>query len=254
MSADSLPLLIMTGVSEGSEPERMVSEARQAATLDLVERAMAIPSLKPIVVSTNSPAFARRLAEFPIDVELDPPGEPFHFGERLTALIARYGMDRCFYMGGGAGPLLPAADMAAIAQDLLAAERLLITNNFYSADFAAFSPTSVLLDHPLPDKDNELGWLLGEDAGLPIRELPRSGATQFDIDTPMDLLTLAIHPDAGPHARACLDSLDAGYLCPGVGPTLDARPRCDHSHRRPGGLGHLALFGAGDSLQHAGHL
>ncbi len=207
MSADSLPLLIMTGVSEGSEPERMVSEARQAATLDLVERAMAIPSLKPIVVSTNSPAFARRLAEFPIDVELDPPGEPFHFGERLTALIARYGMDRCFYMGGGAGPLLPAADMAAIAQDLLAAERLLITNNFYSADFAAFRPTSVLLDQPLPDKDNELGWLLGEDAGLPIRELPRSGATQFDIDTPMDLLTLAIHPDAGPHARACLDSL-----------------------------------------------
>ncbi len=207
MSTETLPLLIMTGVSEGSEPERMVSQARQAATLDLVERALAIPSLKPIVVSTNSPAFARRLAEFPIEVELDPPGEPFHFGKRLTALIAHYGMDRCFYMGGGAGPLLPAADMAAIAEDLLAAERLLITNNFYSADFAAFSPTSVLLDHPLPDKDNELGWLLGEDAGLPIRELPRSGATQFDIDTPMDLLTLAIHPDAGPHARACLDSL-----------------------------------------------
>ena len=207
MSTQTLPLLIMTGVSEGSEPERMVSQARQAATLDLVERVLAIPSLRPIIVATNSQAFARKLAQFPIDVELDPPDEPFHFGQRLAALIARYGMDRCFYMGGGAGPLLPAADMAAIAEDLLAAERLLITNNFYSADFAAFSPTSVLLDHPLPDKDNELGWLLGEDAGLPIRELPRSGATQFDIDTPMDLLTLAIHPDAGPHARACLDSL-----------------------------------------------
>ena len=207
MGTDSLPLLIMTGVSEGSEPERMVSEARQAATLDLVDRALAVPSLRPIVVATNSRVFAQRLVEFPIDVELDAPDEPFHFGKRLAALIAHYGMYRCFYIGGGAGPLLPAADMAAVAQDLLAAERLLITNNFYSSDFAAFVPTSVLLDHPLPNNDNELGWLLGEDAGLPIRELPRSGATQFDIDTPMDLLTLAIHPEAGPPSRSCLDGL-----------------------------------------------
>jgi hypothetical protein len=65
----------------------------------------------------------------------------------------------------------------------------------------------VLLDHALPGNDNELGWLLGEDAGLPIRELPRSGATQFDIDTPVDLLTLAAHPGAGPHTRACLEGM-----------------------------------------------
>jgi hypothetical protein len=207
MSTDTLALLVMTGVSEGSEPERMVSEARQAATLDLVERALTVPNLGPIVVATNSSAFAQRLADFPIDVELDPAGAPFHFGQRLSELISRYGMDRCFYIGGGAGPLLPAADMAAIAQDLLATDQLLITNNFYSSDFAAFAPTSVLSDHPLPNNDNELGWLLGEDAGLPVRELPRTGATQFDIDTPMDLLTLAIHPGVGPHTRACLDRL-----------------------------------------------
>jgi hypothetical protein len=207
MSAETLPLLIMTGVSEGSEPERMVSDARRATTLDLVERALTVPSLRPIVVATNSLAFAHKLADFPIEVELDAPDEPFHFGQRLVALIAHYGMDRCFYMGGGAGPLLPAADLAAIAQDLLATERGLITNNFYSSDFAAFVPTSVLQDYPLPHNDNELGWLLGEDAGLPIRELPRSGATQFDIDTPMDLLTLAIHPEAGPYTRACLDGM-----------------------------------------------
>ena len=100
MSTDTLPLLIMTGVSEGSEPERMVSEVRQAVTLDLVEKALAVPSLRPVVVATNSPDFARRLAEFPIRVELDPPGKPFHFGQRLIDLIARYGMDRCFYVGG----------------------------------------------------------------------------------------------------------------------------------------------------------
>ncbi len=207
MSVETLPLLIMTGVSEGSEPERMVSRTRQAVTLDLVERALTVPRLHPVVVATNSPALARSLADYPILVDLDPPSERFHFGQRLSGLIDKFGMQRCFYMGGGAGPLLTAADMEGIAETMLGADRQLVTNNFYSSDFAAFAPTSALKQRPLPDNDNELGWLLGEDARLPIRELPRTGATQFDVDTPVDLCTLASHPAAGPHTRAYLDSL-----------------------------------------------
>jgi hypothetical protein len=207
MPTQSLPMLIMTGSPENSPPERMVSLARQAITLDLVERALTVPLLGPLVVSTNSADLAQRLAHYPVQVEVDDPKETFHFGRRLAGLIARYGMERCFYLGGGAGPLLPASDMAAIAEAMLTADRLLITNNFYSSDFAAFAPTSALEGHPPPTNDNELAWLLGEDAGLPIHELPRSGATQFDVDTPTDLLTLAVHPGAGPHARAYLDGL-----------------------------------------------
>ena len=115
MSVETLPLLIMTGVSEGSEPERMVSGTRQAVTLDLVERALTVPSLRPVVVATNSPVLAHRLADYPILVDLDPPDEPFHFGRRLAGLVDQYDMERCFYMGGGAGPLLTASDMARIA-------------------------------------------------------------------------------------------------------------------------------------------
>lgn len=207
MSADTLPLLIMTGAGEGSEPEKMVSLTRQAVTMDLVERALDVPRLRPIVVATNSSKLARRLAEYPVRVDLDDPAQPFHFGRRLLELIKQYQMERCFYLGGGAGPLLPADDMASMADRLLATDRLLITNNFYSSDFAAFSPTSILTGYPPPENDNELAWLLGEDAGLPIRELPRSAATQFDVDTPVDLLTLAMHPAAGAHTRACLESL-----------------------------------------------
>jgi CTP:molybdopterin cytidylyltransferase MocA len=208
MSAETLPLLIMTGVSQGSEPERMVSLTRQAVTRDLVERALAVPQLRPVVVSTNSVELAQHLAHTPVHVELDPPDEPFHFGRRLAELIAQWGMARCFYMGGGSGPLLAVADLAEIARAVLAAERLVLTNNFYSSDFVAFGPTSALAGQPLPDNDNELAWLLGEDAGLPIQELPRSGGTQFDVDTPTDLLTLAVHPGAGRHTKQCLASLD----------------------------------------------
>ena len=209
MSTETLPLLIMTGVTEASEPERMVSRVRQAITLDLVERALTVPSLAPIVVATNSPALAEQLAGYTerVIVDLDESGEDFHFGRRLLGLIARYDADRCFYIGGGAGPLLSPADMAAIAEKLLAADRLLITNNFYSSDWAAFCPTSTLAGHAPPNNDNELAWLLGENAGLPIQELPRNGATQFDVDTPTDLLTLLVHPAVGAHARACLNGM-----------------------------------------------
>lgn len=204
-----MPLLIMTGVTEASEPERMVSQVRQAITLDLVERALAVPGLEPIVVATNSPELSDRLAGHAgrVVVDLDEPGKAFHFGRRLQDLIARFDADRCFYIGGGAGPLLTSADLAAIAQKLLAADRLLITNNFYSSDWAAFCPAGILAGHAPPDNDNELAWLLGEDAGLPIQELPRNGATQFDVDTPADLLTLSVHPAAGSHARTCLEGM-----------------------------------------------
>jgi hypothetical protein len=208
MRVETLPLLIMTGVTEGSEPERMVSQTRQAITLDLVERALTVPSLKPVIVATNSPVLARHLAGYPILVDTDPPGEPFHFGRRLVGLIDHYDLERCFYIGGGAGPLLPAADLAAISEMMLSAGQQLVTNNFYSSDFVAFGPTSALTGVPPPDTDNQLAWLLGEDVGLPIHELPRTGATQFDVDTPVDLLTLAAHPGVGPHARAYLEGLD----------------------------------------------
>jgi len=120
VSVETLPLLIMTGVTEASEPERMVSQVRQAITLDLVERALTVPSIGPIVVATNSPALAGRLAGYGqgLTVDLDEPGEPFHFGRRLLQLIAHYDADRCFYMGGGAGPLLPDDRPAHAGEDL----------------------------------------------------------------------------------------------------------------------------------------
>ena len=208
MGSQTLPFLVMTGSSEASEPELMVSRARQAITLDLVQRALDVPALRPIVVSTNSPDLAADLAPLPVQVELDQPDEEFHFGRRLAGLIEAYGWDRCFYIGGGAGPLLMADALASIAESMLSSDRLVVTNNFYSSDWVAFGPTSVLGQHSLPSSDNGLGWLLGEDAGLPVRELPRSAATQLDVDTPMDLLTLAAHPGTGPHTRSYLDSLD----------------------------------------------
>lgn len=207
MSTTTLPLLILSGASESSEPELLVGRARRAVTLDVVERALGVPGLQPVVVATNSTELARDLSGMPVQVDLDKPGEAFHFGRRLLELISRYGLERCFYVGGGAGALLPAEAMALIVDEVLRADRLLVTNNFYSSDLVAFTPARVLHDHAPPENDNELAWLLGEHAGLPVRELPRDGASQFDVDTPTDLLTLAVHPQAGPRTSALLAGL-----------------------------------------------
>jgi CTP:molybdopterin cytidylyltransferase MocA len=201
-------MLIMTGSGEGSEVEHMVAQARQAITLDTIDKALTVRAIDRIIVSTNSRSLAEKLRDEAVCVELDAPGEEFHFGHQLLALIDKYKIKRLFYVGGGSGPLLSAEEIGHIAESLLSADQLLITNNFYSTDFAAFTPASILKDAAPLAFDNDLGWLLGETLGLPIRELPRTAATQLDVDTPMDLMTLKLHPAAGRHLQTYLESLD----------------------------------------------
>jgi CTP:molybdopterin cytidylyltransferase MocA len=205
--SDKVSFLVIAGGSEASPVERLLAGGYEAITLDTVEKALAIDSLRPIVVATNLASLAERLRDYPVTVEPDPPGE-FHFGRRLRALIARHAMPRVFYIGGGAGPLLSVEQLRRIAERVASSDRVLVTNNYYSCDFAAFAPASAIESIPLPDNDNNLGWLLGEQAGLPGLSPPRTAATMFDVDTPTDLLTLRLHPDVGGHAKAYLDSLD----------------------------------------------
>jgi len=204
---DRVTLLIMTGVHNASEAEAMMAGARQAITQDIIERARTQASIAPIVLSTNAPLLAEWAASQDITVERDPPGQRFHFGQRLGELSRKYRIERLFYMGGGSGALLSAEEMAQIAHRVGSADRILLTNNFYSTDFAAFAPASALDGVELPAIDNDLGWVLAERAGLPNESLPRKASTQFDVDTPTDLMALSFHPGTGSHTRAFLDGL-----------------------------------------------
>jgi hypothetical protein len=201
-------LLVMTGICQASPVEEMVAGARQAITKDIIQRAQSVTAISQIVLSTNSECLARWAAMRGVAVALDPPDSPFHFGQRLRALAHQYGAERLFYMGGGSGALLQIDDLTRIAEKLRSADRVLITNNFYSTDFAAFAPASALDAVEVPAIDNDLGWTLAEKAGLPNESLPRDASTQLDVDTPTDLMALAPHPSAGPHTRAFLDSQD----------------------------------------------
>ena len=155
------------------------------------------------------------------------------------------------YFSGGSVPLLPAQEFVGIAQELGRGEGKVVANNYYSADLVAFSPADALRRIDLPAIDNPLARLLAEQAGLAVHMLPRSVASQFDIDSPAELAILTLVGGAGPRLQALLDDwrLDVS--------ALSAHPALVHRLHRPGAGGRpqqqprLAVPGAGDGLPRA---
>jgi hypothetical protein len=101
--------------------------------------------------------------------------------------------------------LLAAQEFVGIAQELGRGEEQVVANNYYSADLVAFSPADALRRIDLPAIDNPLARLLAEQAGLTAHMLPRSVASQFDIDSPAELAILTLVGGAGPRLQALLD-------------------------------------------------
>lgn len=209
-------LLLMPGgaPSQGDAIEQAIVGARYAVTADLLERASRIGLIDQAIVAAPSLEWLERLgmeAPFIFEPLMEEEGEEFHFGRALQAIVRKHKIERLIYFSGGSGALLPEEELASLVRGLHEHEHesegpLFLCNNFYSVDFFALAPARALLELPPPRRDNELGWLLAE-AGLPARELPRSAATQFDVDAPMDLLLLKLHPECGPHTRAYLGRL-----------------------------------------------
>ncbi len=187
-----------------SDVERLVADAQIAASLDTLERVRAVPEIGARIVATANEEFAARAATFGAQIEIDPRGEDFHWGRRLAALVEKYSAAVPLYIGGGSGALMTADDWRGVARRVAERPNTLVTNNYYSCDFAAWSPGNALQRIEPPEVDNDLAFRLGERAGLQISALPKNAATQLDIDTPTDLLTISFHPNVGANLRDCL--------------------------------------------------
>lgn len=169
-----------------SEVERMVASAREASTCDLVQSLQSLISTLVVVCSPDSTNVFESLGA---DVIATEDAEEFHFGETLKQVIREYALESVLYFGSGSGTLLTTGQLKDIVNFSQRAEPAALFNNFYSCDFAVFTNTSSLLPLPLPEKDNGIGFLLA-DSGVNCYSLPRSLASQFDLDTPIDLLLL----------------------------------------------------------------
>jgi hypothetical protein len=205
---DDITLVVMAGGGGGTPVEQAVAGACRAAARDTIERALAADVASRIVVATDRAEWANSLSDLPVQIDLEPPpapspvpggragggAAPFNFGRRLAGVIERHSIRRAFYLGGGSAPLMDGGTLRAVADAIRHDDGLIVTNNIHSSDWAAFAPAEVAVR--LADElrsDNSLGWILSRMGGLDAREWPRSAATQFDLDTPTDLVIAGLH-------------------------------------------------------------
>lgn len=190
MAFERPALVIFHGGTGTGEAERMMARARVAAAFATSAAALTA-GFETVIVATDDPAaFEPRPPGLLVDA--DRPGEPFDFATRLRGLIARYGLQKPAVMGSGAVPLLGVEEFSLIAEQLESRDGRFVTNNFFSADLTAWTPGDAIDRVGQIPRDNVLPRRLRDDAGLAPVILPRTTATQFDVDTPADLAVLAL--------------------------------------------------------------
>ncbi len=202
---ESPALVVFYGGRGDSPAERTVDGACLAAALDLAEASSLGGSglsltgerggVDRIILVTDQPDLAVDLP----GVEVDSSAEPFHFGQRLAGVVRRRQLDSVIYAGAGSVPLFTADDFREVVSRL--ARGVIVTNNSFSSDLVAFPANEpALAAVERVKRDNALARAFNE-AGLPVEELPRTVATQMDIDSPSDLLVLALAGGGGPRLR-----------------------------------------------------
>ncbi len=189
--------------------ERALGGAHRAAARDLLESLLRTDMVGRAVVATDDPEWGETLGDLPVELDLDPPAESFHFGRRLAGLIERYAARRVLYSGGASAPLLSLERWVEVLTRLGEAERLVITNNLHSCDWVGFVPAAEAVSLVAREaNDNAVAWALANQGGFPAQSLPALAATRFDLDTPADLLIVQRHPCIGPHLRRFLIELN----------------------------------------------
>lgn len=196
-------LIVFSGGMRETPVERLVGDARDAAALDTLDRGLQSGAFAGGLLVTDN---ERLRALAPAGVEVVRADSAFNFGDQLRALIHERRIERPLYVGGGSIPLLQSADLAALARRLTAADRLVISNNYFSADCAGWVPGSALDGLAEIPSDNRLPQLLHLQAGLPSETMERTIASQLDIDTPTDLAVLSLFGSSG-RLRGYLDTL-----------------------------------------------
>jgi hypothetical protein len=182
-----------------------MAAARRACAADLLQRLRAC-GFGPIHLGAAEPSDREALAAPDIETVSDPES-PFHFGRALVRILEAGGFAEVAYFGGAAAPLATEASLAAWLEQAhqLPPDGVLV-NNLHSTDWAILrNPARLVgLAERLPT-DNPLGWVLRQEAGVPVQVPPATSAARADIDTPGDLALVRRHPDLGPHLARMLE-------------------------------------------------
>lgn len=196
MTFERPALVIFHGGTGDGDAELVMARARVAAARNTGLSALAA-GFETVIVATDQPGLFDPLpGGFLADA--DRPGEPFDFGSRLRGIVAHYGLKKPAVMGSGSVPLLGEDEFRLIVEQLDSRDPRFVTNNFFSADLTAWTPGDAIERCGAINRDNVLPRRLRDEAGLASVTLPRTTATQFDLDTPSDLAVLALTEGLAP--------------------------------------------------------
>ncbi len=202
----ALDLAILLGGVDGSPLERWMRDALEASALDAAEAARASGAYGRVFLLADRPPVLSVPDGVLVETDAEAGEAPFQYGARLSGWVGRHRVERFATAGAGSAPLLTAADWRSLAEALgdSSAPRC-VANNRFSADVYALAPASLFarIDPP-PSADNGVPRRLSEQHGVELVELPRTVATQFNIDTPNDLAALALAGQGGPRLLALL--------------------------------------------------
>jgi hypothetical protein len=210
MHLESVGAVIMIGPEGPTPQERVVHQAIQAATLDLLDVLYA-QGVQPVIVAGT--ALDWLPATFPVVCDVDQG--TFHFGTRLADLIEVFNLSPVMYFGAGSAPLLNQELVGLLHGMLYQSEyghgsqiptHIALTNNLHSSDWIGISHAHDAV--PIirqAERDNSLAWMLQQNWEFDVRVL--SGvrpASSMDLDTPTDLAIVKHHPMCPPHLREAL--------------------------------------------------
>ena len=203
-------LVVMLGGMDGGPSEERLHRALEASALDTIDAAIASGRFERVLfLADRAPDL-----DVPdgVTVEVDRASETFHYGRRLVRAIAEHHLDAVAYVGAGSAPLLGGDTLAALVAPIAHAPESgrVVTNNRFSADCFALAPATLLarLDPP-PPSDNGVPRRLRDEHGVEVIELPRTLETQYNLDSPVDLLALHLTRRARPRLGAVLAEADA---------------------------------------------
>ena len=180
------PVLLIFHGGAGDRPaERAMGEARLTGASRTAGAALAA-GFEAVILVTDTPGAIDAMPPGVL-LDIDEPGAPFAFDSRLRALVGDYGLQKPAVMGSGSVPLLGVEEFRLIVEQLEARDSRFVTNNFFSSDLTAWTPGEALFEVGAFARDNVLPRRLRDEAGLAPVILPRTTATQFDLDTPADL-------------------------------------------------------------------
>lgn len=199
-------VVIFEGGQAQTSLDKTISYVRSQVVLDTLSKLALASEIDRVILVTNNAELAGQASGL-AQVDFDSDTRPFHFGARLRELIVSHKLDNVIYMGGAAAPLMTWEEFNEIALTLKANRNVVVVNNVQSADLVAFTPARAIDEIELPESDNALGNLL---RGIGMRRIliPNSGRVNFDLDTPVDIQILGMHPDCGPRALEAIQSLD----------------------------------------------